>query len=89
MKKCNQTVLDIAAMVMPTLEYLGERGIIGFYPSWNAGPRFQMNKAAFLSVFPEPTIEEDEYGGSRRAVASYNGVTFFTLIDMEGDDVQS
>lgn len=90
MKKCSQAVLDIAAEIMPALKYLGERGIIGFWPVWNAGPSFQMHKDEFLAVFPDPAIvyiEDDEYGGSRRAVAYHNGVRFFALIDMEDDDV--
>lgn len=81
-----EVMKDTAVLLLPTLRRMYRLGIIGFYPDSSTGEVYQMGRRDFLEAFDKYTVHAfpAEYGGyTHRAVAEYNGVKFFCLLDEE------
>ena len=82
-KKLTEETLDIAATIMPVLQFLRKRGIYGFWPH---DGKFQMDRDRFIATFPDYTVStypSDSGAPGRIATAEYMGVKFCALLDME------
>lgn len=82
-KEIPEGVLDIAATVMPVLQYLRKKGLYGVWPLKG---EFQMHRDQFIATFKDYTISTyptDDGSLGRTAIAEYKGVKFSALLDME------
>lgn len=75
----DETALECAVTIMPTLRYCRKKGIISFFSADTEGFGIQVLKDAFFRMFTEYTVEQIE-GGREQAVAVYEGQRFFTML---------
>ena len=85
----DETALECAVTIMPTLRFCRKRGIISFFSADTEGFGIQVMKKDFMRMFPEYQIEQIP-GNREQAVSIYQGQRFFTMLTEDDDeDVQT
>ena len=80
----DETALECAVTIMPTLRFCRKRGIISFFSADTEGFGIQVLKKDFFRMFPEYTVEQIE-GDREQAVAIYEGQRFFTMLTEDNE----
>lgn len=75
----DETALECAVTIMPTIRFCRKRGIISFFSADTEGFGIQVLKPDFMRMFPEYTVEKID-GGREQAVAVFEGQRFFTML---------